>query len=186
MKKIVKYTIAFIFVFCMNNINLFSQAGENWLEIDSYDELEGEWEGNAISVIRGNFQNTEFKSVLNISMIFSYKKGDVFVTSFVRTDFSYFLTDLENMEAMKEKGFTKEILWEMLKTVLENDFFTLINYSLFYENSAPSVEYFASDSDGKFLINNNKDTLLLIYYEPSFILGFGDSGFTEMIFKKIF
>jgi len=181
-----KYTIALVLIFCIKNINLFSQAGENWLEIDSYDKLEGVWEGNAISAIRGIFQNTEFESVLNISMIFSYKKGEAFVSSFVRNDFTGFLKDLENMEGMKERGFTKESIWEILKTALENDFFTFNHYSLFYENSALAVEYFASDSSGKFLINSNKDTLLLIYYEPSFILGIGDSGFTEMIFKKIF
>jgi hypothetical protein len=185
-KKILMYTTAFILIFCINNINLFSQTEENWTDIDSYDGLEGEWEGNAVSVIRGVFQNKEFESVLNISMIFSYKKGKAFVTSFVKTDFTYLLTDLENIEGMKEKGYTKENIWEMLTDALENDFFTFNNYSLFYENSALAVEYFASDARGKFMINNNKDTLLLIYYEPSFILGVGDSGFTEMIFKKIF
>ncbi|MCL1960117.1 MAG: hypothetical protein FWF68_11010 [Spirochaetes bacterium] len=185
MKKILMYTTAFILIFCIKNTNLFSQTEENWAEIDSYDELEGEWEGNAVSVIKGIFQNKEFESVLNISMIFSYKKGEAFVASFVRTDFTYLLTDFENMDGMKEKGYTKENIWEMLKDALENDFFTFNNYSLFYENSALAVEYFASDSSGKFLINDNKDTLLLIYYEPSFILGIGDLGFTEMIFRRI-
>jgi len=185
MKKFVKCAAALVLIFCAGNAGLFPQAGEDWTEIDSYDELEGEWDGNAVSFVRGVFQNTEFESILDISMTFSYKKDDEAVLSFVGVDLSRLLTDLENLDEMKEKGFTKENLWEILKSALENDFFEFYEYVIIYENSAWADEYFASDANGKFLINGDKDALLLTYYEPSFILGIGDSGFTEMIFRRI-
>jgi len=183
MKKIVKYTILIILIFYIND-NLFSQEDENWIEIDSYDIFDGEWEGNAVSYIKSNYNNTEFESLLNISMTYNYKKGDKVVSSVVKIDFSVFLTDLANMDAMKKEGYTKDIIWEMFKNLLRTDFFKFNNYSVSYENSSPAVEYFASDSEGKFLTNKNKDILLLIYYKPRFILGIGDSGFTKMIFRK--
>lgn len=183
MKKIVKYTIVIVLIFCIRN-NLFSQTGEKWIEIDSYDIFEGEWEGKAISFVRSDYNNTKFESNLNISMTFNYKKGKAFVPSILKVDFSDFLTDLENMEEMKEKGYTKNVIWETFKNALENDFFTFDHYSILFDNTAWAVEYFASDSEGKFLTNKNKDTLLLVYYKPSLILGIGDSGFTKMIFKK--
>jgi len=185
MKKIVKYTIFLIFLFCINN-NLFSQADENWTELIAYDQLEGVWEGTAVSYIKTNINNIVFETSLNISIIFSYRKRDVFVSSVTKIDFSDFLTDLENIRGMKEAGLTRENLWKIFKDELDNNVFTFDRYSLFIESTEPAVEYFASDARGKFLINKNKDTLLLIYYEPSFIMGIGDSGFTRMIFKKRF
>jgi len=184
MKKIAKFIIALILVFCINN-NAFSQEEKDWEEINSYDNLEGEWEGNAISFVKNDIFDTEFESTLKISMTFSYKKGDKIVSSFVKIDFTDFLTDLENINVMKENGFTKEIIWEMFKEELGNRNLKFNQYSISFENSGFANEYFASDSEGKFLINKNKDTLLLIYYEPSLVFGIGDSGFTRMIFKKI-
>jgi hypothetical protein len=173
-------------VFFINN-NLFSQEDENWTQIDSYDNydnLEGYWEGTAISVIKGNILNTEFKSNLNISLLFNYKKGDKFVSSGVKIDFNNMLTDLEKLKEFKERGYTKESMWEILKSELKKGNFKFDRYSILIENTESADEYFASDSKGQFLINKDKDTLLLIYHEPSFILGIGDSGFTRMIFKK--
>jgi hypothetical protein len=186
MKRTVKYTIFLILIFCINN-SLFSQADENWTRIDSYDnydDLEGEWEGTAISVIKGSmFFNTEFKSSLNISLLFKYKKGDKFVSSGVKMDFSNFLADLASTKEIKEKGYTKEILWEMLKGTLKGNF-KFDRYSIIVETIESADEYFATDDEGQFYINKNKDALLLIYNKPSFILGIGDTGFTRMIFKK--
>jgi hypothetical protein len=180
-----KHIIVFILIFFINNSNLFSQTEETWSELNSYDRLEGEWEGRAISHVRNNFGNTEFESNLHLTMTFNYKNGEAIVSSIVKFDFTDYLTDLANREEMKENGYTIESIWEILKGEMEDDFFTFGHYSLFYENSALAIEYFASDSRGYFLIDKNEDTLLLIYYEPSFILGIGDSGFTEMIFKKL-
>jgi hypothetical protein len=184
MKSIIKYTVMFILLFCIN-INLFSQAEENWIELTSYDRLEGEWEGNAISRVRNNDFDMRFESKLNISLIFNYKKGNKNVSSIVKFDFTDFLTDLEKIKEMKKHGFTKENIWEIFKNTLKDEFITFEHYSIIVRNTELAVEYFASDSRGKFLIDKNKDILLLIYYEPSFVLGIGDSGFTEMIFKKI-
>jgi hypothetical protein len=163
---------------------LFSQAEENWAEIDSYNMPEGEWEGNAISLVRSNFDSTKFESKLNISMTFNHEKGGVIVSSILKIDFTDLVADLENMKEIKERGYTKESIWKIFKNVLESDIFTFGQYSLFIESTELAVEYFASDSRGTFLINKNKDMLLLTYFEPSFILGIGDSGFTKMIFKK--
>jgi len=185
MKKIVKFTIFLIFLFRINN-NLFSQSDENWVEIVTYDQLEGVWEGNAVSHVKTDFNNIVFETNLNISIIFSYRKRDSFVSSVVRFDFTDFLTDLENIKGMKEAGFTKETMWRIFKNELENDLFTFDHYSLLIESTEVAAEYFASDSRGKFMVNKNKDTLLLIYYEPSFVIGIGDTGFTRMIFKKRF
>jgi hypothetical protein len=185
MKKIVKHTIFLIFLFCINN-NLFPQAEENWTELDSYDHLEGVWEGSAVSYVKSNFNYMLFETNLNITIIFSYRKRDDFVSSVIRIDFMDFLTDLENIRGVKEAGFTKEKLWEMFKDELENDSISFYNYSILIENTELAAEYFASDSRGKFMINKNKDTLLLIYYEPTFVIGIGDTGFTRMIFKRKF
>ena len=185
MKKIVKYTIFLIFLFCINN-NLFSQAEENWAEIVTYDLLEGVWEGNAVSHVITDFNNIVLETDLNITIVFSYRKRDGFVSSVIKFDFTDFLSDLENIKGMKEAGFTKDIMWRIFKDELDNDIFTFDRYSLFIESTEPAAEYFASDSRGKFMVNKNKDTLLLIYYEPSFVIGIGDSGFTRMIFKKRF
>jgi hypothetical protein len=155
------------------------------VELVTYDLLEGVWEGNAVSHIITDFNNIVFETDLNITIVFSYRKRDAFVSSVIKFDFSDFLTDLENIKGMKEAGFTKETIWKIFKNELENDdIFTFDQYSLFIENTEPAAEYFASDSRGKFMVNKNKDTLLLIYYEPSFVIGIGDSGFTRMIFKK--
>jgi hypothetical protein len=172
-----------IFLFCINN-NLFSQADENWVEINSNNMPEGEWEGNAISHVKSNFHNTKFESKLNISMTFNHEKGAAFVSSITRIDFTDFLTDLENIREIKESGYTKENIWKILKNAFESDIFTFDQYSLLFESRELAVEYFASDSRGTFLISKNEDMLLLTYFEPSFILGIGDSGFTKMIFKK--
>jgi len=179
----VKYIIFLVFLFCINS-NLFSQAEENWTEIVNYDQLEGIWEGNAVSYVKSNFNNMIFETKLNIGIIFSYRKKDDFVSNVIRIDFTDFLTDLVNIRGVKEAGFTKEILWEMFKDELLNDSISFYNYSILIENKESADEYFASDSRGKFMINNNKDTLLLMYYEPTFVIGIGDSGFTRMIFKK--
>jgi hypothetical protein len=183
MKNIIKYTILLIFLFCINN-NLFLQAEENWTEINSDNMPEGEWEGNATSLVKSNFNNTKFESKLNISMTFNYKKGETTVSSVTRIDFTDFITDLENMKEIKELGYTKEILWQIFKNALESDVFTFDKYSLLFETTELAAEYFASDSRGTFLISKNEDMLLLTYFEPSFVLGIGDSGFTKMIFKK--
>ena len=183
MKRIVKYTFAFILIFCINN-NLFAQADEDWVEIDSY--VEGRWEGNAISPISSDFIGMAFKSQLKITMTFDYKKGDANVFSIVKIDLNDFLTDLENMKGMKKAGYTKESMWEIFKEVLlGSEAFIFDDYSIFFENTALASKYFASDSLGKFLMNKNKDRLLLTYSEPYFILGIGDAGFTKMIFRKI-
>jgi len=179
----VKYTIFLVLLLCIKN-NLFPQADENWVEIVNYDQLEGVWEGNAVSHVITDFNNMVFETNLNISIIFSYRKRDAFVSSVVKFDFTDFLTDLENIKGMKEAGFTKDIMWKIFKDELENDLFTFDHYSLLIESTEPAAEYFASDSRGKFMVNKNKDTLLLIYYEPSFVIGIGDTGFTRMIFKK--
>jgi len=181
----VKYTIFLVFLFCINS-NLFSQAEGNWTEIDAYDQLEGVWEGNAVSNIKSNFNNIIFETNLYIDIIFSYRKRDTFVSSVIRIDFSDFLTDIENIKGVKEAGFTKEILWKMFKDELEDDSISYYNYSILIENTESASEYFASDSRGKFLIDKDQDTLLLIYYEPVFVMGIGDSGFTKMIFKRKF
>jgi len=183
MEKIVKYTIFLVFLSCINN-NLFPQAEENWIELDNYEQLEGIWEGNAVSNIKSDFNYTLFETNLNISIIFSYRKRDDFVSSVIKFDFTEFLADLIKIKGVKEAGFTKENMWEIFKDELGNDYFTFNNYSLFIESTELAAEYFASDSRGKFMINKNKDTLLLIYYEPSFVIGIGDSGFTRMIFRR--
>jgi hypothetical protein len=185
MKKIVKYAIFLIFIFCINN-DLFPQAEENWEELNNYDQLEGVWEGNAVSHVLTNFSNTILETNLNISIIFSYRKRDNFVSSVTKIDFTEFLTDLENIKGMKEAGYTKENLWKIFKSELEDDSISFDQYSVLIENTELASDYFASDSRGKFLINKNKDTLLLTYYEPSFVIGIGDSGFTRMIFKRKF
>jgi len=185
MKKIVKYTIFLVFLFLIN-INLFSQTEEGWTEIVTYEQLEGVWEGNAVSLIKTSISNISFETNLNITIIFSYRKRDAFVSSVIKFDFEDFLNDLSNIKGVKESGFTKDNLWETFKSELKNDLFILDNYSLLVESTEPAVEYFASDSRGKFMINKNKDTLLLIYYEPSFVIGIGDTGFTRMIFKRRF
>jgi len=177
------YAIFLFFLFYINN-NLFPQAEESWTEIDTYDHIEGVWEGNAVSHVKTNFNNIIFETNLNIGIIFSYRKRDEFVSSVIKFDFTDFLADLENIKGMKEAGYTKDNIWKIFKKELENDIFTFNNYSLFIESTELAAEYFASDSRGKFLINKNKDTLLLIYYEPSFVIGIGDTGFTRMIFKK--
>jgi hypothetical protein len=185
MKMVVKYTTIFVLLFCIENNNLFSQEEENWVEIGStYDKLDGEWEGKAISHIKSNINNKEFESHLNISMIFNYKKGNKNVSSLVKIDFTDFLVDLENFDKMKERGYTKEKIWILFKVQFGNDFTTSDNYSLIVENSGLADEYFASDAEGMFFMNENQDALLLLYYKPSFILGIGDLGFTRMIFKK--
>ena len=54
MKMIVKYMTVLTFIFCVNN-NIFSQTDENWTDIgSSYAELEGEWVGTAVSVVKNN------------------------------------------------------------------------------------------------------------------------------------
>jgi len=183
MKKIGKYIVFLVFLFLINN-NLFPQVEESWEEIINYDQLEGVWEGNAVSYVKTDFNYTLLETNLNISIIFSYRKRDVFVSSVIKIDFSDFLTDLENINGVKEAGYTKEILWGIFQDELDGDLFTIDHYSLFIESTESAFEYFASDSRGKFMINKNKDTLLLIYYEPTFIIGIGDSGFTRMIFKR--
>jgi len=185
MKEIVKHAIFLVFLFCINS-NLFSQTEENWVEIDTYDPLEGVWEGNAVSYVKSNFNNMIFETNLNIDIIFSYRKKDDFVSSVIRIDFTDFLTDLVNIKGVKEAGFTKEILWEMFQDELDDDSISFYNYSILIENTELAAEYFASDSRGKFMINKNKDTLLLIYYEPTFVIGIGDSGFTRMTFIRKF
>jgi len=185
MKKIVKYTMFLVFLFLIN-INLFSQTEEGWSDLVTYEQLEGVWEGNAVSHIKTNFSNIIFETNLNITIIFSYRKRDEFVSSVIKFDFTDFLNDLANIKGVKEAGFTKDNLWETFKRELKNDLFIIDNYSLFIEDTEPAAEYFASDPRGKFMINKNKDTLLLIYYEPSFVIGIGDTGFTRMIFKRRF
>ena len=186
MKKAVKYVIALILVFYINNNNLFSQEEGSWIEIDSFDRLEGEWEGTAISFVKSNIHNIEFESVLNISITFNYKKGDENVVSIIKIDFSDFITDLENIRGVRESGFTREKLWEVFKNELKDtSVIKFDHYSLFFENTELAAEYFASDSRGRFLINKNKDLLILIYFEPAFVIGIGDSGFTKMTFRKI-
>ncbi|WP_461256245.1 hypothetical protein [Treponema sp. R80B11-R83G3] len=183
MKKIVKYAVFLIFLFCINS-SLYSQAEENWTDLDTYDQLEGVWEGSAVSHVKSDFINSVFETNLNIGIIFSYRKRDAFVSSVIKFDFTDFLTDLENIKGVKELGFTKEILWKMIKDEIDDDSISFDQYSILVESTELAADYFASDSRGKFLINKNKDTLLLIYYEPSFVLGIGDSGFTRMIFKR--
>jgi len=183
MNKYIFVTIFFILLLCINS-NLFSQTEDKWTNIDSYENLDGEWEGKAISLVKINNFNTEFVSLLNVSMTFNYKKGDTIVSSIVKYDFADFLKDLENIKEMKENGHTKESIWKIFRGMLENGFFSFDQYSLSYNNSGLASEYFASDSEGDFLINKYRDTLLLIYFKPAFILGIGDSGFTEMIFRK--
>jgi hypothetical protein len=148
--------------------------------------LDGEWEGNAVSRVRGIFHNTEFVSKINISMIFSYKKGEANVSSIVIFDFTDFLTDLANIE--EKKRIYKRKYMGIYKSVLQDifDFIIFDRYSLFWRSTELAVEFFASDSDGDFLINKDEDMLFLKYFKPSFILGIGDSGFTEMIFRKIY
>jgi hypothetical protein len=183
---IMKYAIAFLLLFCIENSTLFPQAEESWIKIgSSYDELEGEWEGTAISPVRIDINNKTFESRLNISMVFNYKKGDTLVSSFVKIDFAEFLTDLVNTDGMKERGYTRENIWELYKNSIRADGIRYNQYSLIVDNKEPAGEFFASGSTGKFFKNENQDALLLVYYEPSFILGIGDLGFTKMIFKKI-
>jgi hypothetical protein len=183
MGKVAKCSIVFFLLFCINN-NLFSQEGKSWIEIDSYDGLEGEWEGNAVSQIQNTYNETEFVSKLNITITFNYKKGDENVSSIIKIDFTDFLTDLENTKEVNETGFTKEDMWDELRNTFTGTPIKFDRYSLVLESTEPADEYFASDSNGRFLMNKNKDMLLLIYYEPSFIIGIGDLGFTKMIFRK--
>ena len=173
-----------VFILFSINNNLFAQEGKSWIEIDSYDGLEGQWEGSAVSLVKFYITNTVvFETSLNINMIFNYKKGEENVSSIVKFDFTDFLTVFESLEEVKEEGITKEAVWEMFKMRLGNSF-KFDHYSMIYEDTEPAVDFFASDSGGRFLMNRNKDMLLLIYYEPSFVLGMGDSGFTKMIFRK--
>jgi hypothetical protein len=184
MEKAVKCSIVILLLFCINN-NLFAQTGKSWIEIDSYDSLEGEWEGSAISGVKYYISETVvWETSLNIIMIFNYKKGEEDVSSITKFDFTDFLTFFENLEEVKEEGITKEEVWEMFKMQLGSSF-KYDHYSLIYEDTEPADEFFASDSRGRFLMNRNKDELLLIYYEPAFVLGMGDSGFSKMIFRKI-
>jgi hypothetical protein len=178
MKNIKQPMIILVFIFCINN-NLFSQADDNWTDLNNYEELEGQWEGMATSNVKTNL----FKSIINITWIFKYKKDDILVTSIINFDFNNLLNDLENTEEAKERSFSKEIIWQTFKLYFQDDHISFDHYSLNFDNSAVASEYFASDSRGKFLINRNKDMLRLIYYEP-FILGIGDLGFTEIVFRK--
>jgi hypothetical protein len=46
----------------------------------------------------------------------------------VKFDFTDYLTDLANREEMKENGYTKESIWEILKDELEDGLFTLSRF----------------------------------------------------------
>jgi hypothetical protein len=204
--KIIKKLLLILIILCFSR-NLFSQEEEIWTEIILCNMPEGEWEGHAVSFLFSNVNGKDHESEINISMTFNYNKGDIYVFSIIKFDFNVFLTDLLDLEEIKEMGLQKHDVWIQFKEdlrnhlFLENDVFIeiendifldkeyyalhmLVQYSLIIEREELAVEFFASDSEGTFLINSNKNKLLLTYFEPAFLLYIGDFGFTEMIFRK--
>jgi hypothetical protein len=185
-KNFVKYI--FIIISLLFSNNLFSQTNEKWIKIDSldsYDEIEGLWEGNAKSIIKVNIDGIDFISSLNITLFCNYKKGDTTINHIVKFDFIDLIIDLENFWAIREIEYTKETIWQGFKEMIDPNDTTLGDYWFSHLTIMDTDEYFASDSEGQFYVSENRDFLYLVYYEPSFILGIEDSGFTEMIFSKI-
>jgi hypothetical protein len=179
MKSSIHYLAVLVFVFLITGA-VCAQAEENWIELDSYSELEGQWEGSAISTIKDNDFGRGFKSKLTVSITFNYTNDSMFVTSVTGVDFSDFLSDLESTG---EVGYTKDQLWQVFRAALDGG--TFDGYCVYFESSEPADEFFASDLRGRFFVNDRKDQLLLEYFESSSVLGIGDSGFTKMLFKKV-
>jgi len=182
-KKIFIFAVLLIIVVSFG----FSQ-NENWGEIRNLADVQGTWQGNAVSVVTSYF-DLRLNSKLNISMTFEYNGGKT-VDSVVKVDFTDLLIDLVNLPEIKSKGLSQDFIWNLMMEEVSADSVlydvTYGRYCFYFYNTESAESYFASDSYGVFLINEAKDTLHLIYIEPVLVLGFGDLGFTEMIFKRIY
>ena len=187
MKKLFLLSLIMVFSFigCATQGSV-QKDSEAWNSIKSTDDCRGKWEGKVVSYIPKNEKQYIPSSSLTVYIYFEYPYNSNHVESYMKVDFNDFLSDWAGVDEIKNAGFSKESLWELLaKEFAEQEEFSNIdNYSVMYDLSDSADSFFSDSQSGKFQINNNKDKVRMIFNTALSFLP-GDSGIKEIILEKV-
>ncbi|MDR2210817.1 MAG: hypothetical protein LBO65_05030 [Spirochaetaceae bacterium] len=171
----------FFFVLCAAG----NAQNEGWRPVNPGDNLVGTWEGAKILVIPKNEEafipNSSLKVLFKLTCVRGEGGDDM--TVLIDMDFDQLLKDWLAMPEVKESGFTKDQLWDLMVSQLQSVLpdVSFHDYALAYEISTTAGSF--SLEDDSLEINRRLNKLKVIFPEPV-SLGLGDEGFQEIVLDK--
>ncbi|GHV18575.1 hypothetical protein FACS189493_8040 [Spirochaetia bacterium] len=155
---------------------------DTWKKVTDVEEIAGSWEGSIKALIPGGEPNTGVpSSSITVTITLDYVKNGEQVTVIMKVDLDQLLTDLLKTDMIRDAGYTKDNLWDLL--VLEfnqSDGLTIDkNYTLYSDISEPADDFI--DDETEFALNGT--SLRLTFNEPV-VFGLGDTGFTEIVLNR--
>jgi len=160
-------------------------GAQDWRIISSISDLEGRWEGSFNMDVPASPGDFIPKSSINFKMnLFCTSSNYMFEISI---DFEKLLDDFLDMPEAKGIGVTKELLWMVLVSAIEDQTkssgfnFSTDGYTINMNLSGDSSDLI-SDSD-EYFINESRNMIRIVFNEKM-TLGLGDEGISEIILNK--
>ncbi|MDR0562469.1 MAG: hypothetical protein LBG73_07245 [Spirochaetaceae bacterium] len=172
------YKIVMIVVFLGFGYHAYT---DTWVEATKND-LNGTWEGSVNEPIPADPGRLRPQSSIAVTMRVTYKAPAQSITLTVRADMKQFVTDLSAMQTMKDRGFTKEWIWEALSREFTGSNFSVGAYNVTADISS-SIDTFMAPDSSTIFIDKPKKKLKIMFHSPM-TFGLGDYGFTEIILAK--
>ncbi|GHV84431.1 hypothetical protein AGMMS50230_00390 [Spirochaetia bacterium] len=157
-----------------------AQQRAAWTEVQSLEELIGNWEGSQVLKVPKNAETGIPQSSLPVTISLNYVSGNELTITIIM-DLNQLLKDWSALPELQQQGITKDALWQSMLSELSRfgvDYSE--NYTITFRIP---IEEAAVPGDDSLTLNRNR-TRLKITFPSAISLGLGDEGLAEIILSK--